>query len=89
MNDALYYGAARAPLARIVPDDTYPTMWRIAWPDGRASDMANRARAKDAAMAICERGPPARDRLLLHWKKNASERAPEPRTARELNGGAA
>jgi hypothetical protein len=81
----LFYGAARAPLARIAPDDTYPTMWRIVWPDGRMSDMANRARCKDAAAAICELGPPTRDRRLLHWKKNAPERPPEGRTARQAD----
>jgi hypothetical protein len=80
---ALYYGTARAPLARIVSDDTYPTMWRIVWPDGRVSDMANLARAKDAAAAICERGPPARYRRLFHWKRDASNSPPEARTSRQ------
>jgi hypothetical protein len=80
---ALFYGTARAPLARIVSDDTYPTMFRIHWPDGRVSDMANRTRCKDAATAICERGPPARNRRLLHW--DTSRRAPEARTARQTD----
>jgi len=34
----------------IAPDRTYTGMWRVVLPDGRLSDMANRARAKDAAM---------------------------------------
>jgi hypothetical protein len=36
----------------IAPDRTYTGMWRVVLPDGRLSDMANRARAKDAAMTI-------------------------------------
>jgi hypothetical protein len=39
-------------VVRIVPDKTYPTMWRIELPDGRPTDMVNRARAKDAALSI-------------------------------------
>lgn len=35
----------------IVQDEKYPTMWRVRSPDGSLSDMANRTRAKDAAMA--------------------------------------
>jgi hypothetical protein len=69
---ALYYGHARTPLALVVPDTHWSGMWRIAWPDGRLSDMVNLARAKDAAAAIAERGPPARDRLLVHWKASNS-----------------
>jgi hypothetical protein len=33
----------------VVPDDTYPGMWRVRHPDGSLSDMVNRARAWDAA----------------------------------------
>jgi len=78
----LHYGTARIPLARIVPDDTYPTMWRIHWPDDRVSDMVNLARAKDAATAICERGPPARNRNSFHWKLKRSNSPTGGRTAR-------
>jgi hypothetical protein len=69
---ALHYGRARTPLAQVVPDTDWPGMWRIILLDGRLSDLVNLARAKDAAAAIVERGPPARDRLLLHWKTKAS-----------------
>lgn len=54
-----------AALAVIVPDDR-PGMFRI-WADGVLSDIVNLARAKDAALAICERGPPRRDARLLRW----------------------
>src|SRR5262245_8153669 len=67
---ALYYGLARGPLARIVPDACWAGMWRIAWPDGQLSDMTNLDRAKDAAAAIAERGPPRRDQRRLHWKRD-------------------
>ena len=37
------------PTAHVVPDDKWPGMWRIVWPDGKISDMVNLDRAKDAA----------------------------------------
>ena len=61
----LHYG--KTPLADVVPDNHWPNMWRIAWPDGCLSDMANLSRARDAAQAIAERGPPARNRTILRW----------------------
>jgi hypothetical protein len=39
----------------IVPDERYPSMWRVRHPDGSLSDMINRTRAKDAAMAMLDR----------------------------------
>jgi len=69
---ALRYGHARTPLVQAVPDAVYPEMWRLLWPDGQLSDLANLSRIKDAAIAICERGPPARNRLRLHWEINRS-----------------
>lgn len=73
---ALHYGKSRTPLARVVPDAVHPGMWRIVWPAGSASDMVNLARAKDAAAAIAERGPPARNRRRLHWTKERSKFPP-------------
>ena len=73
----LHYGTGRTPLVGIVPDNTYPSMWRVIWPGG-VSDIVNLARAKDAALAICERGPPLRNRARLHWHLNRSERPPKP-----------
>jgi hypothetical protein len=40
-------------------------MWRVRSTDGSLSDMVNLTRAKDAAIAIAERRPPARNRRLL------------------------
>ena len=42
-------GSKRA-IVYVLPDLTYPTMWRIRFPDGRLSAMANKSRAKDAAL---------------------------------------
>jgi hypothetical protein len=40
----------RKPIGITVrPDDTWPAMWRVHWPDGQVSDMVNLSRAKDAA----------------------------------------
>jgi hypothetical protein len=41
-------------LARIVPDKTYPGMWRVVRPDGLLSDMVNKTRAKDVARGLAE-----------------------------------
>ena len=40
--------------ARIVPDETYPDMCRVRWPDGTLSDMVNLSRAIDAAARFNE-----------------------------------
>jgi hypothetical protein len=64
----LHYGNAQSALVWVVPDDHWPGMWRMTWPDGRLSDMGNLLRIRDAAAAICERGPPARNRRRFHWK---------------------
>ena len=65
----LHYASAKHPLAEIVPDANWPGMWRVRWPDGSLSDMANLSRAKDAAFVIAQKGPPARDGQRLHWQR--------------------
>ena len=35
-----------------IQDKTYPSLWRVRRLDGSISDMVNRTRAKDAAIAI-------------------------------------
>lgn len=42
----------RRELARIVPDGKWPNMWRVQPANSRPSDMLNRTRAKDAALAL-------------------------------------
>ena len=41
-------------LAHIVPDKTYPGMWRVVRPDNSLSDMVNKTRAKDVARGLAE-----------------------------------
>jgi hypothetical protein len=65
---SLYYGSAATPLVCAVPSISHPGMWWLLWPDGRISDIANLSRIKDAALVLCERGPPRRDFRLLRWK---------------------
>jgi hypothetical protein len=50
---SLRYGKRTAAILRVVPDQTYPAMCRIRFPDGSHSDMANLTRAKDAALDPC------------------------------------
>jgi hypothetical protein len=38
-------------ILHVVPDKTYAGMWRVKFPDGSLSDMANLTRAKDAGRA--------------------------------------
>ena len=42
-------GSQRA-IVHVVPDPTYPTMWRVRFPDKRLSAMAIQPWAKDAAL---------------------------------------
>jgi hypothetical protein len=39
-------------MATIVPDETWPGMWRVRMPDGHLTDMVNLTRAKGAAVAL-------------------------------------
>jgi hypothetical protein len=39
-------------IVTVVPDDTYPAMWRVRRPDGTLTDMANLTWARDGAVAI-------------------------------------
>ena len=49
-NSLFVYGFKKAQ-ANIVPDPTYPNMWRVEV-EGNLTDMVNRTRAKDAAASI-------------------------------------
>src|SRR4029453_7544005 len=74
----LHYASAKHPLAEIIPDANWPGMWRVRWPDGSLSHLTNLSRARDAAIAIAERGPPARNRRLLSWRTEYVEEALGP-----------
>jgi hypothetical protein len=62
----LHYGAAKHPLAEVVPDANWPGMWRVRWPDGSLSDLGNLTRVKEAAFLVAQRG---RNHTLLRWRK--------------------
>jgi hypothetical protein len=48
--DKLYHLNLRTPVAELIRDKTYPTMWRFRLADGTLSDLFNRARAKNNAI---------------------------------------
>jgi hypothetical protein len=83
----LHHGRARTVLVRLVPDPVHPNMWAVRLPDGTTSDIANLARAKDAAAEICLRGQPKLDWRLLHWKHDQPD-VPREAPPVRLNGGA-
>ena len=62
----LYLGTKSTGIV-VAPDEKYPTMWRIYWPDRPPSDMVNLSRAKDAAMQWAGRAG-GRQKLALKWK---------------------
>jgi hypothetical protein len=39
---------------KAIPDSVYPGMWRVQWPDGRVSDLANLTRINDAIACFVE-----------------------------------
>ena len=69
---SLHYGTRTTSLATVRPDERYPEMYRIHWPDGIMSDMVNLTRAKDAAKAIAARklstSTSVFDASRLKWK---------------------
>jgi hypothetical protein len=52
---ALHCVGRPAAVVLVIPDGTYPAMWRIQHPDGRLSDMANISWARDGAIAAAYR----------------------------------
>jgi hypothetical protein len=72
----LYLGGKSTGIV-VRPDEKYPSLFRVHWPDRPPSDMVNLTRAKDAAMRWAGRGGGG-DAKRLHWKapKQAWEAAP-------------
>ena len=85
LTQALYYGRSTKPLAWVVPDERWPKMWRIHWPDGSISEMVNLSRAKDAAVVICLRSAASHDSRMFHWEPAHRQEA-IPGGPRALNG---
>jgi len=65
-------------LAHIVPDKTYPGMWRVVRADGLLSDMVNKTRAKDVASGLAENalylGNAAWGRVLINRERESHHR---------------
>ena len=72
----LRYGKRTAAILHVVPDRTYPAMWRIRFPDGSHSDMANLTRAKDAALDHAQR-------ITRDTKRHRIQRPQEPSGIRQ------
>jgi hypothetical protein len=72
----LYLGTKSTGIV-VAPDEKYPNMYRIHWPDRPPSDMVNLSRAKDAAMRWAGRAGGATSKGL-YWKapKSSQGRAP-------------
>ena len=70
---SLHYGDSTKVLATVAPDPLWPAMFRVQWPDGSLSDLGNVSRIRDAAEALCERGPPRRDPRRFHWHLHRCE----------------
>ena len=65
----LFYGHSRKPIVSVVPDNQWPGMWRIAWPDRAPSDLTNLSRARDAALRWATMQTSARRPQRLHWRR--------------------
>jgi hypothetical protein len=52
---ALYCEGRSGPVLHVVPDETYPNMWRIKRQDGSLSDMTNLTWARDGALTVALR----------------------------------
>jgi hypothetical protein len=69
----LYLGSKNTGIV-VRPDEKYPSMFRVHWPDRPPSDMVNLTRAKDAAQTWAARlerdrgNHTASDRLPFKWK---------------------
>jgi hypothetical protein len=66
----LYLGTKSTGIV-IAPDEKYPALHRVHWPDRPPSDMVNLARAKDAAMRWAGRSGGMSGKGL-HWKVTES-----------------
>jgi hypothetical protein len=66
--------------AKLVPDGTYPGMWRVQHSNGSLSDMFNRARASEYLLSLLPRTGPTKTEapavLAKKTKGDASRRKP-------------
>ena len=50
IGNAVHHHSGGSPVLAIVPDGTWPGMWRVALPDGSLTDIVNLSRVRDAAI---------------------------------------
>jgi len=89
---ALHAIGHRSAIVHIVPDRVWPEMWRIRHPDGRLSDMANLAWARDGAVAVAMRlldprkgkSPEAKPTASLPSRRKAEQRVPVSPPMRQI-----
>jgi len=77
---SLHLERRATPLLHVVPDKTYPSMWRIRFAGGSLSDLGNLTRIKDAARCIAQ--------ATLNKELRYRQTAPEA-TTDDLNAGEA
>ena len=70
----LYFGRKSTGVS-VVPDSDWLGMWWVRGKDGRLSDMANLARAKDAAPTLA---PMAMGGHVHHWKRSPAPSGSPP-----------
>jgi hypothetical protein len=66
----LYLGTKATGIV-VAPDEKYPSMYHVHWPDRSPSDIVNLSRAKEAAMRWAGRAGSG-DGLRLKWKRSES-----------------
>jgi len=82
---ALHFGGTANPVATIEPDEHWPGMFRVFWPDIGLSPIANLSRCKAAAREWAERGPPRRDpRGRWEWRTSPALGVPQERIRRRV-----
>ena len=62
--------------AGLVPDGTYPSMWRVQHSNGSLSDMFNRARAGEYLLSLLPRKEPAKTQALAVLAKKTKATQP-------------
>ena len=61
----------------LIPEATYPGMWRVRWPDGQVSPMANRTRCKEATIRFVRpRGLGSHEVASWHHRETMGETPP-------------
>lgn len=73
----LHIGESRETVVTLVPDDEWPKLYRIHWPDGVVSPPGNLTRAKDAAQRWAAGSFGVHDRRRFWWSARRGENGRE------------